>query len=149
MKSYVTLSGGMKETIDLIYPVGRTIICDHNPQDEYTWQKWEQDFKDVFPLGAGDTYAAGSTGGEAAHTLTIDEMPNHTHLQKMQASNLGITEIVQKGSAGSGTTDGPSLVHQEDWIRSGKPIETGDKGNNKTHNNMPPYKAVKFWTRKA
>ena len=39
---------------------------------------WEQ-IKDRFILAAGDTYASGSTGGEATHTLTVDEMPQHNH----------------------------------------------------------------------
>ena len=39
---------------------------------------WEQ-IKDTFVLAAGDTYEAGTTGGEATHTLTINEMPSHTH----------------------------------------------------------------------
>ena len=39
---------------------------------------WEQ-IKDAFLLAAGDDYIAGSTGGEATHTLTVDEMPKHSH----------------------------------------------------------------------
>ena len=35
--------------------------------------------KDKFILAAGDSYAAGSTGGEAEHTLTLAESPAHTH----------------------------------------------------------------------
>ena len=30
-------------------------------------------------LSAGDTYAVGSEGGEAQHTLTVEEMPSHSH----------------------------------------------------------------------
>ena len=40
-----------------------------------TWRR----VKDKFILAAGDSYAAGSTGGEATHTLSVDEMPAHTH----------------------------------------------------------------------
>lgn len=39
---------------------------------------WEQ-IKDTFILAVGDTYAIGSSGGEASHTLTVNEMPSHGH----------------------------------------------------------------------
>lgn len=34
---------------------------------------------DRFPVGAGDTYDVGDTGGEAFHELTVAEMPVHSH----------------------------------------------------------------------
>ena len=37
---------------------------------------WEQ-IKDVFLLAAGEYYSAGSTGGEATHTLTVNELAKH------------------------------------------------------------------------
>ena len=55
------------------------MIRDHDPAIDYPWQTWEQDCKDRFPLGAGDTYKVGATGGEASHKLTIAEMPAHSH----------------------------------------------------------------------
>lgn len=41
---------------------------------------WER-IKDKFILAAGDSYSRGSTGGEAVHTLSVSEMPSHTHTQ--------------------------------------------------------------------
>lgn len=66
---------------NLIYPVGSIYMSvnDVNPATLFggTWEK----IKDAFLLASGDVYSNGSTGGEATHTLTENEMPSHTHIQ--------------------------------------------------------------------
>lgn len=61
------------------YPVGSIYMSvrDTNPAFLFggTWER----LQDRFLLAAGETYEAGVTGGEATHTLTAGEMPNHTH----------------------------------------------------------------------
>ena len=37
------------------------------------------DLRDKFILGAGGSYSVGAAGGEAAHTLTTLEIPDHNH----------------------------------------------------------------------
>lgn len=97
---------------------------------------WEQ-IKDVFLLAAGDTYIAGSTGGEATHTLTVDEMPKHSH-------NLPVDK--QYGEASPTERDRINLT-------SGIVYTTGyasnNTGANQPHNNMPPYLTVYMWRRIA
>ena len=68
--------------VNLIYPIGRTITTldnADNPNTLYPWQTWERAANGRFLLGADDNYAIGSEGGEAGHTLTVDEMPSHLH----------------------------------------------------------------------
>lgn len=97
---------------------------------------WEQ-IKDVFLLAAGDSYIAGSTGGEATHTLTVDEMPKHSH-------NLP----VDKNYGGAAPTEYDRIN-----LTSGIVYTTGyasnDTGASQPHNNMPPYLTVYMWRRIA
>ena len=93
-----------------------------------TWERIE----DKFILAAGPTYAAGSTGGEATHKLTITEMPAHTH-------GLGI----KSGSVASGTNYS-RLDSSMDTVSDGMMESTG---GSMAHNNMPPYEAHYVWKR--
>lgn len=97
---------------------------------------WEQ-IKDVFLLAAGDTYVAGTTGGEATHTLTVNEMPKHSH-------NLPVDK--QYGEASPTERDRINLT-------SGIVYTTGypsnETGASQPHNNMPPYLTVYMWRRIA
>jgi len=71
---------GLKSTlINAVYPVGSIYMSAVNVDPARifggTWVR----LQDRFLLGASDTYSAGSTGGEASHKLTEEEMPGHTH----------------------------------------------------------------------
>ena len=124
-------------TVDLlfnkIYPVG-SIYMSMNATSPATLfgGTWER-IKDAFLLSAGDTYAAGATGGEAEHTLMVDEMPSHNH-SFYQWNNSG-TE--QKWAAKSS-----ELINVAAY--DGLLTYTG---GSQPHNNMPPYLAVFVWKR--
>ena len=119
---------------ELIYPVGAIYIsaAATDPKTLFggTWTR----IKDRFLLAAGDTFAAGKTGGEASHTLTADEIPDHTHSYQY---------------TGQSTVIGTDTIRLYD--RNGQPNQyTGQQSSNcggKAHNNMPPYLAVYVWRR--
>ena len=86
-KEVVTISQ-LKTTIDSIntssssidaYPVGSIYMSVNSTSPATLFSGSWQRIQDRFLLCAGSTYAAGSTGGEATHKLTIDEMPSHSH----------------------------------------------------------------------
>ena len=114
-----------------IYPVG-SIYMSVNSVDPGTLfgGTWER-IKDRFLLAAGDSYGAGATGGEAMHTLTIDEMPSHTH-----------------GYYFPGYTAG-SAWYGANGVAQGTKNYSESSGGSKPHNNMPPYLAVYMWKRVA
>lgn len=94
-----------------------------------TWERIE----DVFLLCAGTIYAAGTRGGEANVTLTIGQMPRHSHSY----------DILGGGDRSS--TD-QNIAYEETWNNyQAFGYVTGDTGGNQPHNNMPPYEAVYAW----
>ena len=97
---------------------------------------WEQ-IKDVFLLAAGDSYIAGSTGGEATHTLTVNEMPKHSH-------NLPVDK-----NYGEATTTERDRINLTSGIVYNNGYASNDTGANQPHNNMPPYLTVYMWRRIA
>lgn len=114
---------------------------------------WEQ-IKDRFILAAGDTYAAGSTGGEAAHALTEAEGPSHSHIQvKYLRSSFGEDSTWPFTEYGYVFPYDISVNQTADSF-SGKGSITNsgytrNSGNSQPHNNMPPYIAVYVWKRIA
>lgn len=80
------------------------------------------------PVGVGSGYALGSTGGEATHTLTINEMPKHDH-----------------GAVYTGNADAANKKY--DWFtNTGTKIgyQLMETGNGAAHNNMQPYIALNY-----
>ena len=110
-------------------------IFDTSPASLFggTWER----LKDRFLLAAGDTYAAGATGGEAEHTLTVDEMPKHNHDFQASYSDIATgSEVNGKILAGG---------DYNSWLWNF--AKTNESGWNAPHNNMPPYLAVYMWAR--
>lgn len=120
-----------------LYPVGSIYLSVNSTSPATLFGgTWER-IQDRFLLASGSTYSAGSTGGEASHTLTVNEMPSHNHL--MYFKDNGYSQSTSKDFY---LTDGWG----PNWRAGGY---TMDSGGNQPHNNMPPYLAVHVWKRTA
>jgi len=131
---------GGTHIIDLVYPVGSIYISVNptNPGTIFggTWAAWGAG---RVPVGvdAGQTEfnTVEKTGGAKTHTLTIAEMPAHTHgLNK----KLG-------GSYVSNNSD----VARGDETPSDSAGQTDSRGGGDPHNNLQPYITAHFWKRTA
>ena len=118
------------------YPVNSIYISySHTSPAELfggTWHRMESRFL----WGTTTDGTIGATAGEMTHTLTVDEMPSHTHNNKL--------------NGGSQTT--ASSVY--DWVSNSKAwqwynLATESTGGGAAHNNMPPYVNVAIWRRTA
>ena len=112
----------------------------------------------------GTNYAAGSTGGEATHQLTVGEIPSHSHTGTVntanlvgQANNVGIAinNVSTSGifshwkgdnDYGNGNSGQGKATLQVNATHS-HTISIGNAGSNRAHNNLQPYIAVHIWKR--
>lgn len=124
-----------KALLDLLHPVGSIYqSTDATSPADLFGGTWEQ-VKDRFLLAAGDSHAAGSTGGEETHTLTKAEIPDHAHTLKYTGQSVteGVNAIRLYQAASN----------QYNEYSGGQSSDCGDQA----HNNMPPYLAVYTWRR--
>ena len=129
------------EGIDNFYPIG-SIYQSTAPTNPTTFMGgvWERFGNGRVLVGVDEADAdfntANKTGGEKTHTLTIDEMPSHSHRQYVSANN-GNDSIRRDWSS-----DGASKAYDQG-------METGRAGGNRPHNNLQPYVTLYRWRRTA
>lgn len=146
--SWVAIKHGKSRLLsDIIYPVGSIYMSVNstNPSN-YFGGTWEQ-IKGRFLLGCGDNgdgwnYSPNSTGGEATHTLTINEIPSHQHNGIYW---YGRPFSLDGGSNAISLSQGWSAANADTTGGFG----TGHTGGSQGHNNLPPYLAVYIWKRIA
>ena len=133
----ITPGPTMAQIVNAIYPIGSIYISTAaaDPSTLFSGTQWEA-IQDRFLLAAGSSYSAGSTGGEATHTLSLQEMPSHNHTF---SSNSG--KAVGYVGSDSGNLGGNS--------KNCVSVEMYNTGGGEAHNNMPPYLAVYMWKRTA
>ena len=144
-----------------MYPIGSVYMTENaafDPNAEWggTWVKIENRFL----LGSG-TKAVGAQGGEENVTLSIYEIPAHSHARgsmditgNLANGDVRIDDVSgaiynrgsgHNGSGGSWLTT-PQMGFKASMNWSGY---TSSNGGGQSHNNMPPYQVVNIWKRTA
>lgn len=126
-----------KQLLDIFYPIG-TIYESTKPDNPSTFMggTWSRFGNGRVLVGVDENDAdfntVNKTGGEKAHTLTIPEMPSHTHT--FPGANPNNYVRVEASS-----TTGLSTSTKT----------TDATGGNQAHNNLQPYITVYRWQRTA
>ena len=121
----------------MFYPVGsyyETSDTSFNPNTAWggTWVE-DSAGRVTVAKNSGTFATVGATGGEASHTLTVNEMPSHNHDSNGWAAvSDGSGSYITLGGAGASTD-----------------YHTRSTGGGAAHNNLQPYIVVKRWHRTA
>lgn len=119
-----------------IYPVGSIYMSTVSTSPATLFGGTWTQLKDIFLLGAGDTYSAGATGGAATVALTAANNGPHEH----NAGKYDANWYASSAQAG---------VYAIYEYGNGNTRKTSSSGSGTPHNNMPPYLVVNMWRRTA
>ena len=149
-----------------MFPIGRGFI-DFTGTDftNYLGFKWQRELVGMFPVGynPNDTSfnSIGKTGGEKTHTLTVNEMPSHTHIQNAHnhTQNPHGHSVTANGAWQSGQARRLKFEDSNQtntlWVDSTTATNNAttatnqNTGGSQAHNNLPPYQVVSYWKRVA
>lgn len=130
------IEDGITDLYNAIFPVGQIVIKGDN-EDYSNWLgfTWERTAVGKVLVGIDSTdtdfNTIGKTGGEKTHTLTVGEMPKHSHSALVGGDG--------DKYASPFVTNGNNLYY----------VPTNEAGNNQAHNNLQPYQVVAYWKRIA
>lgn len=126
--------------LDSAFPIGKTeIFYDNDDHSNYLGFNWERTAigKAIVGIDSSDTdfNEIGKTGGEKNHTLTVDEMPKHTHTMALE-------------EYGAETASGITYKFKENtgYYNNGDDM-IKYSGGSQEHNNLQPYQVFAIWKR--
>ena len=127
-----------------------------SPAAYFSGTSWTQ-IKDRFLIGAGGSYSLGSTGGSTSHTLTVAEMPAHSHSGSISAVGNHQHTIYDAGGSSIGATyasgQGGSKRFTTVTVTFGTAgahthsVSIGYAGSNWAFSLMNPYIGKYMWRR--
>ena len=136
------ISSTRASILELAFPIGASYVTqtDINPASVLGFGTWER-IKGKVLVGLDEDdenfNTIGKEGGEATHTLTVEEMPSHSHTYTK--TDVTLKAEYDREFDGYGADN----YFQND-------ANTNSVGGDKAHNNLQPYKVIGYmWTRTA
>ena len=123
----------LQSALDFLMPVGfvLTLYSHADPNTMYPGTTWAR-ITNAFLWAVDSSGTIGQTGGAKEVTLTVEQLPKHSHGSVYSQHATGTKDKAWYNTAGSSVAYGP--------------VETG---GGQPHNNMPPYVQVSVWRRTA
>ena len=98
------------------------------------------DMRGRIPIHIGGGHTLGEAGGEASHTLSISEMPQHIHTLNVNSgtgtATVPTNAVVAKAPANTYAPPGNFVAMA--------PLSVGNTGGSQPHENRQPLQALNF-----
>ena len=100
------------------------------------------DLRGRTPIHVGSGHTLGERGGEQAHTLSIAELPTHTHV--MQASNQTASTNTPTNALALSNSSASNLWAPPANLVAMSPSAVTNVGGSQAHLNMQPFLTISF-----
>lgn len=97
------------------------------------------DLRGRAPIHVGSGHTLGERGGEQAHTLSIAELPQHTHVAVASGTNASVNS-----GAGGFLASSNNAYSTPISLTSISPSTIGNVGGSQAHLNMQPFLILSF-----
>ena len=103
------------------------------------------DFRGRTPIHVGSGHTLGESGGEQAHTVSIAELPTHTHVLQAVVPADPITNVNNPAGAFLATS-APATLYQSGntQLVATAPNTVANTGGSQAHLNMQPFLTLSF-----
>ena len=97
------------------------------------------DLRSRVPIHVGSGHTLGERGGEPAHTLSIGEIPQHTHVLTATSANAGVN-----GPTGAFFASSNNAYATATLLTSINPGTITNVGGSQAHLNLQPFLTLSF-----
>jgi microcystin-dependent protein len=97
------------------------------------------DMRGRTPIHVGSNYPLGQRGGEQAHTVSVSELPTHTHMANATSATGGLANPANNVLAAAN-----NLYTAAAQLTSLSPATVSNIGGSQAHVNMQPFLTLTF-----
>ena len=102
------------------------------------------DLRGRVPIHMGNGHTQGEASGAGFTTLTMSQIPQHTHALMGSSNPSNLSVVAPSGSTVLGKTSPQAVYGGASNLVAQDPASIGNTGGSQAHNNLQPYLVLNF-----